>query len=207
MTPTIKTVFALAASALLLAVPVPSAAQSASVTIRIEVDNADGAPAFSLQLPGETVSLAPGESTTVTGAPDDQLRLVIPETEGYRVMGADCRRMPGGGQAAIRSDPDRSLFIETGSNPNADAMAEAWPAIMQTAGKARCGESEVRFFSTPGSDPTGLTGGVRFHLRWAGAKYDGAATFSCDVPGGWLRLRDQFINTFHNNDGTTFDGR
>ena len=284
-------------------------AQSSSVTVTVIVDNPDEAPKFTLELAGESVLLASGESTTTTNVADDQLRILVPETEGYRLMGADCNKAPDGENVPIQTRPDdRNIYITTGANadisctlsykerksrqifaatsgsapaptngssccscevagggwvdtsrladnngspcdfqvpaswnvvvgddgaslsvvaspacderclttptisltiamgpnPNADAMAEVWPTIMPLVGTARCGSGTARFFGTPGSDPDGGMGGVRFHLTWAGQKYDGAALFSCGTPGGWIRLQEHFVNTFHGNAGTTF---
>lgn len=289
--------------------PCGALAQSATVTVRVIADNPDMAPEFPLELAGKTVSLASGESTTSANVPDDQFLILVPQTDRYRLTGADCRRAPDGENVPIQTYPDdRNIYLKTGANAdisctlsfeerrnrqtfadtkgrasspprsaaccscdviggalmdastladnnaspcdflvpaswdvvvgddganvsvvaspacdgscpttptisltiamgpnsNADAMAEVWPAIMPTVGTSQCGSGAVRFFGTPGSEPNGSIGGVRFHLLWAGEKYDGAALFSCGAPGGWIRLQEHFINTFHGNAGTTF---
>lgn len=62
------------------------------------------------------------------------------------------------------------------------------------------------FFSPPGADPTGFLGGVKFCVQLDGQKYGGAAQFTCDEPGGWLHLRDMFIDSFRDNPASTFPG-
>jgi hypothetical protein len=89
---------------------------------------------------------------------------------------------------------------------NADAMLSIWPTGMSTVGSARCGEGTVQFFSPPGDDPTGFIGGVKFYVQVDGKKYSGGATFTCGEPGGWLPLRDMFVNSFRDNPQSTFPG-
>ncbi len=45
---------------------------------------------------------------------------------------------------------------------------------------------------------------IKFYVQLDGKKYGGAATFTCGVPGGWLRLRDMFIESFRDNPESTF---
>ena len=78
---------------------------------------------------------------------------------------------------------------------------------MTVAGTARCGGVPVTFFSTPGSEPDGLIGGLRFHVGRGGRKYGANVTFTCARPGEWLRVQELFIRTFRTNEGTTFHGR
>lgn len=289
--------------------PYCALAQSSTVTVKVSVDKPDQAPEFALEMAGKTVSLAAGESTRSANVSDDQFLILVPETDGYRLTGVDCRRQPDGESVPIQTYPDdRNIYIKTGTNAdigctlsyeerrnrqtlansrsrapapgsdaaccscdiarealidasiladnnaspcdfqvpaswnvvvgddgaavsvvaspacdgscatsptisltiamgpnrNADAMEEFWPAIMPTVGTSQCGSGAVRFFGTPGSDPDASMGGVRFHLTWAGEKYDGAALFSCGKPGAWTRLQDHFVRTFHGNAGTTF---
>ncbi len=289
--------------------PQGALAQSSTVTVRVVVDKPGKTPGFPLELAGKPVSLASGEASTSANAPDDQFRIHVPKTGGYRLVGAECRRAPDGKVVPIQTYPDdRNIYLKTGANAdisctlsfeerrsrqalantkrgaspppkgaaccrcdvitgalvdastrannnaspcdflvpetwdvvvgndganvsvvagpacdascpttptisltiamgpnsNADAMAQVWPSIMPTIGTAQCGGGAVRFFGTPGSNPNGKLGGVRFHLNWAGKKYDGAALFSCGTPGGWIKLQEHFVNTFHGNAGTTF---
>lgn len=90
---------------------------------------------------------------------------------------------------------------------NADNMLSIWPGVMSTVGNAKCGEGTVQFFETPGSDATGFTGGVKFYVQVGGKKYSGGATFTCGNPGGWLPLRDTFVDSFRNNPESRFPER
>jgi len=78
---------------------------------------------------------------------------------------------------------------------------------MPTVGSARCGDATVTFFSPPGSDEAGFTGGAKFFVGIGGRKYSGAATFTCGQAGGWLTLRYQFIETFRDNPDSSFGER
>ena len=90
---------------------------------------------------------------------------------------------------------------------NADTMLSIWPEVMSPVGSAHCGEGTVQFFSTPGSEATGFTGGVKFYVQVGGKKYSGGATFTCGNPGGWLPLQDMFVDSFRDNPESTFPGR
>lgn len=89
-------------------------------------------------------------------------------------------------------------------NANAETTEEIWKQVMTVAGSAHCGDRTVTFFSLPGADPTGLMGGLRFHVGHDGKSYGANATFTCPGPGQWLKLRELFINTFATNQSTTF---
>jgi len=91
-------------------------------------------------------------------------------------------------------------------NTNAETMEEIWRQALRVVGTASCGGQEVTFFSLPGSEPLGLTGGLRFHVGHGGKKYGANATFSCPEPGAWLDLQELFINTLRTNRDTTFEG-
>ena len=100
------------------------------------------------------------------------------------------------------------LAVSYGKKPdsNADTMLSIWPTVMPTVGSARCGEGTVQFFSPPGADETGYMGGVKFYVQVGGKKYSGGATFTCGQPGGWLPMRDMFVDSFRDNPGSTFPG-
>jgi hypothetical protein len=70
----------------------------------------------------------------------------------------------------------------------------------------RCGAGRVRFFSPPDADETGFLGGAKYCVQIDDRKYGGAALFTCGQPGGWLRLRGVFIDSFRDNPGSTFPG-
>ncbi len=97
-----------------------------------------------------------------------------------------------------------TFSVATRPNRNADTMEEAWTGIMDVVGTARCGGREVRFFQTPGSEPEGFLGGLRFHVGSGGESYSATATFGCGRAGEWQQLRQLFIDTFRTNEGTTF---
>ena len=103
--------------------------------------------------------------------------------------------------------PGIAFSVGNKADSNAETMEEVWRQVMTVAGSSRCGGKAVTFFSTPGSDAAGLTGGLRFYVSHGGKKYGANATFTCSEPGGWLRLQEVFINTFRTNAGTTFAGR
>lgn len=90
---------------------------------------------------------------------------------------------------------------------NAETTEGIWSQVMKVVGKASCGGQEVTFYSPPGSDETGLMGGLRFHIGYGGESYGANATFTCPGPGEWLRLRQLFIDSFTTNTSTTFDGK
>lgn len=100
--------------------------------------------------------------------------------------------------------PVMSVSYGTTFDRNADAMLSIWPMAMRVVGSARCGEGTIKFFSPPGSDPSGTLGGVKFYVGIDGKKYGGAAQFSCGEPGGWVRMRDMFIDSFQDNSASTF---
>jgi hypothetical protein len=133
---------------------------------------------------------------------------------------AGWRAMPGDDGAAVHAvvapppcgkacagSPGIAFSVAHKANTNAETMEEVWTQVMKVAGTARCGGAPVTFFSLPGSDPNGLTGGLRFHVGQGGRKYGANVTFSCSAPGEWLRLQELFINTLRTNEGTTFVGR
>lgn len=113
---------------------------------------------------------------------------------GQPSCGKPCPGGSGGMGVMIAGKPNR----------NADTMEEAWRQVMTVAGKATCGDRSVTFFSTPGSDPAGHLGGLRFHVGFQGEPYSGSATFSCPVPGEWRELQQLFIDSFRTNPDTTF---
>jgi hypothetical protein len=104
-------------------------------------------------------------------------------------------------------DPGMSVSYGTTYDSNADTMLSIWSMGMPVVGSGRCGAGTVQFFSLPGADPTGFIGGVKFYVEIGARKYGGYAQFSCGEPGGWLRLRDLFINSFGDNPGSTFPNR
>lgn len=110
------------------------------------------------------------------------------------------------GTVCPNGTPAMSVSYGKTYDRNADEMLRIWPMAMPVVGKARCGEGTVQFFSPPGADPTGFLGGVKFYVQLDGEKYGGAATFTCGEPGGWLRLRDMFIDSFRDNPASTFPG-
>jgi len=114
---------------------------------------------------------------------------------------------PAGDAPCMSGTAAITVSIAKKPNPNAAAMEEFWPQIMKVAGTAECGGGAVTFFNTPGSEPGGQMGGLRFHVPFHGKRYGGSATFSCPNPGEWLKLQELFINTFRTNEGTTFDGQ
>jgi hypothetical protein len=83
-------------------------------------------------------------------------------------------------------------------------MEQIWRQGMQVVGTARCGDAVVTFFSPPGSDPTGLIGGLKFYIGYNGQKYGASATFTCPDPGAWVDLRTQFIDSFRTNQSSVF---
>lgn len=97
-----------------------------------------------------------------------------------------------------------TFSVATRPNRNADTMEEAWTGIMEVVGTARCGDREVRFFATPGSQPEGFLGGLRFHVGFGGESYSATATFGCGRAGEWRELQQLFVDTFRTNEGTTF---
>lgn len=105
------------------------------------------------------------------------------------------------------ADSAITFSVAAKPNANADTMEEIWGQMMKVVGSARCGGRVVTFYSLPGSQPTGLTGGLRFHVGFDGKAYGGNATFSCAEPGGWLKLQELFVNSFRTNQATTFEGR
>lgn len=128
--------------------------------------------------------------------------------------------MPGDDGAAVHAvvgpppcgtpcagSPGIAFSVAKKANANAETTEEVWRQVMKVAGTARCGGVPVTFFSTPGSEPDGLIGGLRFHVGHGGKKFGASATFTCAEPGEWLRVQELFINTFRTNEGTTFDGR
>jgi hypothetical protein len=102
--------------------------------------------------------------------------------------------------------PGMSVSFGKKPDSNADTMEAIWPKVMSVVGSGRCGDGTVTFFSPPGADPQGLIGGVKFYVSVAGKKYSGAATFTCGQPGGWLALRQLFIDTFRGNPSSSFPG-
>ena len=103
--------------------------------------------------------------------------------------------------------PVMSVSYGTRYDSNADTMLSIWPMGMQVVGSARCGAGTVKFFSPPGSDPTGFLGGVKFYVELDGKKYGGAAQFTCGQAGGWLHMREMFIESFRDNPSSTFPGK
>ena len=108
------------------------------------------------------------------------------------------------GEACPNGHPGLSVSFGTKPDSNADAMEEIWKQVMPTVGTADCGDAKVTFFSPPGSDETGLMGGVKFYVSVGGRKYAGAANFTCGQPGGWLALRRQFVDSFRDNPESRF---
>lgn len=108
------------------------------------------------------------------------------------------------GTTCPHGEPGIAVSYGRTYDSNADTMLSIWPEVMSTVGSARCGEGTVEFFSTPGSDPTGYIGGVKFYVQVGGKKYGGGATFNCGNPGGWLPLQDMFVDSFRDNPGSTF---
>lgn len=100
-----------------------------------------------------------------------------------------------------------NVTIPDRSNNNAEVLEETWRNTLPVAGTAHCGEHVVTFYSTPGSEPNGLYGGLKFHVGYNGRLYTSHTSFSCAEPGGWLKLQKLFIDTFRTNVGTTFEGR
>lgn len=100
--------------------------------------------------------------------------------------------------------PGISVSFGTKPDSNADTMEEIWKQVMPIVGSAKCGDATVTFFSPPGSEDTGLMGGVKFFVGVAGKKYSGAATFTCGQAGGWIALRNQFIDSFRGNPDSSF---
>ena len=113
---------------------------------------------------------------------------------------------PSCGATCPNGEPGLAVSYGMKYDSNADAMLSIWPTAMSTVGSARCGEGTVQFFSPPGDDPTGFIGGVKFYVQVDGKKYSGGATFTCGEPGGWLPLRDMFVNSFRDNPQSTFPG-
>ena len=111
---------------------------------------------------------------------------------------------PSCGANCPMGDPGIAFSIGTKADSNADTMEEIWRQTHPIVGDARCGDSTVTFFGPPGADPDELLGGVKFYIGYGGKQYSGHATFTCGTPGGWLELRNLFIDTFRTNPGTTF---
>ena len=133
---------------------------------------------------------------------------------------AGWRAMPGDDGAAVHAvvgpppcgkacggSPGIAFSVAHKPNANAETMEEIWTQVMKISGTARCGGGPVTYFSLPGSEPDGLTGGLRFHVTHGGRRYGANVTFTCTAPGEWPRLQELFINTFRTNEGTTFAGR
>ncbi|GJL81796.1 MAG: hypothetical protein DHS20C01_14300 [marine bacterium B5-7] len=116
------------------------------------------------------------------------------------VAGAECG-------AACPISPGMAFSVARKHNTNADTMEQIWPNVMRIAGSANCGGAAVTFFSLPGSDPGGLSGGLRFHVGFNGQRYGANVTFTCAEPGEWLQLQELFINSFRTNENSTFDGK
>jgi hypothetical protein len=110
------------------------------------------------------------------------------------------------GTICKNGSPTMSVSYGTTYDSNADEMESIWQMAMPIVGDARCGEGTVRFFSPPGADETGFLGGVKFYVKIDGKNYGGAAQFACGQPGGWLRLRDMFIESFRDNPESTYPG-
>ena len=127
-------------------------------------------------------------------------KAVFDRYESSAVVGRTCAT------PCTTASPAMSVTIPNGSNRNAGVMEESWRKIMPVAGTARCGEHVVTFFSTPGSEPDGLIGGLRFNVGHNGQLYTSGANFTCAEPGAWLELQALFIDTFRTNVGTTFEG-
>ena len=111
------------------------------------------------------------------------------------------------GASCPNGEPGMAVSYGRVYDSNADTMLSIWPEVMSPVGSAHCGEGTVQFFSTPGSEPTGFTGGVKFYVQVGGKKYSGGATFTCGNPGGWLPLQDMFVDSFRDNPESTFPGR
>lgn len=110
------------------------------------------------------------------------------------------------GKVCPAAAPSFSVSFGTKPDSNATTMEDIWTQVMPTVGTARCGDATVTFYSPPGSDDTGLMGGVKFFVGVAGRKYGGAANFTCGQPGGWLALRKMFIDSFRDNPQSAFGG-
>lgn len=108
------------------------------------------------------------------------------------------------GTACPNGEPGIAVSYGRVYDSNADRMLSIWPDVMSKVGSAKCGEGTVQFFSPPGSDETGFIGGVKFYVQVGGRKYSGGATFTCGNPGGWLPLRDMFVDSFRDNPESTF---
>jgi hypothetical protein len=114
---------------------------------------------------------------------------------------------PPCGASCSNGAPGVSVSFGKKPDANAGAMEEVWKQVMPIVGSARCGDATVTFYSPPGSDDTGFIGGVKFFVGVGGRKYSGAATFTCGQAGGWLSLRDQFIESFRGNPDSNFGER
>jgi hypothetical protein len=115
------------------------------------------------------------------------------------VAGAQCA-------AACPVSPGLGFSVAKKPNANAESMEEVWTQAMRVVGSARCGGRVVTFFSLPGSEPDGQTGGLRFHVGHGGESYGANATFTCPGSGEWLEVQELFINSFKTNEDTTFEG-
>jgi hypothetical protein len=108
------------------------------------------------------------------------------------------------GKSCPVAEPAFSVSFGAKPDSNAATMEDIWKQVMPSVGTARCGDATVTFYSPPGSDDTGLMGGVKFYVGVGGKKYGGAANFTCGQPGGWLALRKMFIDSFRDNPQSTF---
>jgi hypothetical protein len=97
-----------------------------------------------------------------------------------------------------------SFSVAKKPDANAATMEQIWLQAMQVVGNARCGDAAITFFNPPGSDPTGMVGGLRFYVGYNGQKYGASATFTCPGPGEWVRLRTLFIDSFRTNQNSAF---
>ncbi len=131
--------------------------------------------------------------------------------KGWKVMTGDDGGLVsavGGAQCTAACPVTGGLGFSVAKKPNANAKTseQLWRQIMQVVGTARCGDATVTFFNPPGSDPTGLMGGLKFHIGQNGKKYGASATFTCPAPGEWLALRRLFIDSFRDNPSSIFPG-
>lgn len=111
------------------------------------------------------------------------------------------------GTTCLNGEPGIAVSYGRIYDSNADTMLSIWPEVMANVGSARCGEGTVQFYSPPGSEATGFIGGVKFYVQIGDRKYSGGATFTCGTPGGWLPLREMFVDSFRSNPGSTFPER
>jgi len=101
--------------------------------------------------------------------------------------------------------PSMSVSYGTGADANAATMQDIWKMGMRKTGTAECGDGEVTFYSSPvDTDEQEKLGGIKFYVNIDGRGYGGTAIFSCGEPGGWMRYRDLFVESFADNPDSSF---